>query len=162
MQNVAHARYVIRRVQRIIDECVRSHGIDPLDHQAMIQIYGALEKKLPIGHLAERLDVVPALASRLVRKLETNGLVRRTRSQTDRRATYVSATAAGVRLLHAIVESVFHEVTYFKSKLSPHQQKSAMEVFAFYVGLRPDLGRAGIVGRNGKPASGTRGRARTS
>lgn len=44
-----------RRVQRIIDECVRKHGVEPLEDQAMVQIYGSLSER-PIGQLADRLD----------------------------------------------------------------------------------------------------------
>jgi DNA-binding MarR family transcriptional regulator len=134
MQVVAQARYVIRKVQRIIDECVRSNGLEPLEHQALIQIYGAAEHKLPIGHLAERLDIVSALASRLVQQLEGRGLVRRTPSLRDRRATYVGTTPKGVARLYAIVEDVHHEVGYFRSKLTPQERKAAHEIVAFYVG----------------------------
>lgn len=134
MEIVAQARYVIRKVQRIIDECVRSNGLDPLEHQALIQIYGAAEQKLPIGRLAERLDIVSALASRLVQQLEGAGLVRRTPSLRDRRATYVGTTAKGVARLYAIVEDVHHEVGYFRSKLTPPERRAAHEIVAFYVG----------------------------
>lgn len=134
MQIVAQARYVIRKVQRIIDECVRSNGLEPLEHQALIQIYGAADHKLPIGHLAERLDIVSALASRLVQQLEGRGLVRRTPSLRDRRATYVGTTPKGVARLYAIVEDVHHEVGYFRSKLTPPERQAAHEIVAFYVG----------------------------
>src|SRR4051812_12774474 len=69
MEIVAEARHAIRKVQRLIDDCVRSRDLEPLEHQALIQIYGAGEQRLPIGHLAERLNIVSALASRLVQQL---------------------------------------------------------------------------------------------
>jgi len=93
MEVVADARYVFRTVQRIIDECARGHGLDSLEYQVMIQIYGASERRLPIVQLAERLNIVAALRSRLVHQLESRFLVRRVRSASDRRATYVGLTA---------------------------------------------------------------------
>jgi DNA-binding MarR family transcriptional regulator len=153
MQIVAQARYVIRKVQRIIDECVRSNGLDPLEHQALIQIYGAAEQKLPIGHLAERLNIVSALASRLVQQLEGAGLVRRTPSLRDRRATYVGTTPKGVARLYAIVEDVHHEVGYVRSKLTPVQRRAAHEIMAFYVGSQRET-TAAARRRNGRDLIG--------
>lgn len=73
MRIVAEARYVFRTVQRIIDECAKGHGVEPLEYQALLQIFGAPEQKLSVGHLAERLNIVSALASRLVQQLERRG-----------------------------------------------------------------------------------------
>ncbi|OVZ57268.1 hypothetical protein CDO44_19435 [Pigmentiphaga sp. NML080357] len=136
MQNVASARYVIRRVQRIIDDCVRKHGLEPLEQQALVQIYGSPDQRLPIGQVAERLDISSsALASRLVTKLEDSGYVRRVPSEEDRRATWACVTPAGVEILHAIVEDLHREVQYFHGKLSETDQRAAMEIFAFYAGF---------------------------
>jgi len=134
MRVVAQARHVFRAVQRIIDECAKGHGIEPLEHQAMIQIYGAAESKLPIGQLAKRLNIVPALASRLVQQLEDRGFARRIRSTTDRRATYVSLTSKGVSILLSIVEVAHDEVGYFRARSSEEQRRATHEVTAFYIG----------------------------
>lgn len=154
MQVVAQARYVIRKVQRIIDECVRSNGLEPLEHQALIQIYGAADHKLPIGRLAERLDIVSALASRLVQQLEGRRLVRRTPSLHDRRATYVGTTSKGIARLYAIVKDVHHEVGYFRSKLTPQERQAAHEIVAFYVGSLRKASQAPTP-RNGRRSGAT-------
>ncbi len=136
MQSVAAGRYVIRRVQRIIDDCVRKHGLEPLEQQALVQIYGAPGQRLPIGQVAERLDISSsALASRLVSKLEAGGFVQRVPSEEDRRTTWACATKEGVAILHAIVEDIHREVEYFHGKLSEADQRAAMEIFAFYAGF---------------------------
>lgn len=134
MRIVADARYVFRTVQRIIDECARGHGVEPLEYQALLQIFGAAEQRLPIGHLAERLNIVSALASRLVQQLEGRGLVARTRSQKDRRATYVSATKKGEALIRSVFDDVHDEVDYFRLKVTDEQRSAAHEITAFYVG----------------------------
>lgn len=134
MRIVADARYVFRTVQRIIEECAKGHGVEPLEYQALLQIFGALEQRLPIGHLAERLNIVSALASRLVQQLEGRGLVARTRSQKDRRATYVSATKKGEVLIRSVYDDVHDEVDYFRLKVTDEQRRAAHEITAFYVG----------------------------
>lgn len=134
MQIVAHGRYVFRTVQRLIDNCARNHGVEPLEHQAMIQIYGSSEQRLPIGRLAERLDIDSALASRLVQQLETRHLVRRARSNEDKRATYVSLTREGVKQIRAVVDDVHTEVEFFRLVSDESQRRATHELVAFYVG----------------------------
>src|SRR5262245_7022661 len=102
VQAVALARYVIRKVVRIVDEAARGHGFDPLVHQALLQIYGAVNEPLTVSQLAERLDVVPAFTSRLIKDLETRGLVERRRNDLDRRVTRVVATAKAGPILAQI------------------------------------------------------------
>ncbi len=150
MQMVAEARFVFRTVQRIIDECAKGHGVEPLEYQALLQVFGAPEQKLPVGHLAERLNIVSALASRLVQQLERRGLVARTRSQKDRRATFFSATKPGEALIRAVFDDVHEEVDYFRSRVTERQRHAAHEITAFYVG---SLGKAS--GSRAKRSVGT-------
>lgn len=137
MVTVAQARYVIRKVQMIIDGCAREHGIGPLEHQALLQIYGASEGALPVGQLAERLNIVPALASRLVQQLQAAGLAARARSEEDRRAMLVTATGAGERLLYRIVEMAHEKVEAFRLGATERERSAAHEIMAFYVGGHP-------------------------
>ncbi len=137
LEHVARARYVIRKVQRIIDDCAKQQGLEPLEHQALIQIHGAAERRLPIGQLAERLDIVPTFTSRLVQQLEGQGLVSRARSEIDRRGTVVSTTEEGARRLYVIVEEVHDAMAAFRASLTLEEQHSAHEIIAFYVGSTP-------------------------
>jgi len=137
LEHVARARYVIRKVQRIIDDCAKRQGLEPLEHQALIQIHGAAERRLPVGQLAERLDIVPTFTSRLVQQLEGLGLVTRARSETDRRGTVVSTTEEGARRLYVIVADVHEAMATFRSSLTLEEQRAAHEIMAFYVGSAP-------------------------
>lgn len=38
---VARIRYIMRKVFRIIDEHAKKLGLDPLAHQALLQVYGS-------------------------------------------------------------------------------------------------------------------------
>tara|TARA_R110000787_G_scaffold10978_1_gene36488 strand:- start:108 stop:575 length:468 start_codon:yes stop_codon:yes gene_type:complete len=133
--DVAEARYVLRRVFRIAEEQARARGIDPLAHQALIQIYGSAGSVLRVSQIAERLDIAPAFASSLVRALVEDGLARRTRDEADQRVTLVSVTDAAVALLDEIDRAVEFHVGYFAAQIPEARRKRALSTLKFYVGL---------------------------
>ena len=130
---VAEARYVIRKVFRIVDEQAKQAGLEPLEHQTLIQVFGS-PKPLRVIEIAERLDIPPAFASRLAIGLEEKGLVTRSRSGEDRRSTHVEATDAARDVLAGIDQVVGMHVDYFQRQLSEAERASALGIFAFYVG----------------------------
>lgn len=134
-EGVAHARYVIRRVTRIVDDQAKRESLEPLEHQTLIQVCGAKDRSIQINELAERLDIVAAFASRLVRDLESKGLVKRGRSDEDRRVTLVEITQKGAQALARIDERVKLHVDVFKDQLSDDARAAAFRIFAFYVGM---------------------------
>lgn len=132
---IAQARYVIRKVFRIVDDEAKKRGIDPLEHQALLQIFGAGPDLLTVSGLAERLDVASALASRVVRILGEKNLVARRDDASDRRVTKLAVTPEGGDLLRAIDEAVHVHVDYFQSQLTDDQRLAALAIFSFYVGF---------------------------
>lgn len=134
---IAHARFVLRRILRLLDEQAIAGGLQPLQHQALLQIFGA-ERPLPVSKLADRLDIPPALASRLVRQLEEKGLVHRAKVPDDRRVIAVHASTAGVDLLRRIDAAVHRHVDHFQRQLSDEGKFGALATFAFYLGLDDD------------------------
>jgi len=134
VNSIAHARYVIRRVLRILDEQAREHGLEPLQHQALLQVYGSPEPA-PVHRIAERLCVAAAFASRLLRQLETLGYVERRSVASDRRVVQVVATPAGIECLRTIDSGVHAHVRYFQSQLTEEGKLGAISIFAFYLGL---------------------------
>lgn len=163
VQAVAAARYIIRRIVRIVDEAARDAGFDPLVHQALIQIFGNPEP-LTIGQLADRLDVVPAFTSRIIRDLESRGLVERRRIDQDRRVTRVVATRAAAPVLAEINERVELEAQLFHRQLSDDEREAALVVFAFFVGISPDstVGKLLLSGLRPAPGTGRVARRRGS
>ncbi|MER5185461.1 MarR family transcriptional regulator [Streptomyces sp. NPDC002896] len=137
VRNVAEARYVMRRVLRIAEDRAKEHGLEPLGHQALLQVYGAGDG-ITVSHLAGRLDIAAAFASRLVRQLEDMGLVTRSASATDKRVTIVSATKEGAEKLAVIDDDVHRYVAFLQHELGAEERHMALSVFAFYVGLDPD------------------------
>lgn len=134
---LAHGRFVLRRVMQILDEQPREHGLDPLDHQALLQIYGT-EEDLTIGQLADRLGIAAAFSSRLVGKLEKQDLIERKPHPTDRRASIISASPKGIELLREIDREIYRRIRVFQDGLTEEGKYSALLVFAAYVGVDGD------------------------
>jgi DNA-binding MarR family transcriptional regulator len=133
-EGVAEARYVLRRVFRLVGEQAKLFGLDPLEHQALIQIYGSSLMQLRVNELADRLGIVPAFASNLCGALAAKQLVSRARGKSDQRVTIVSVTESGRKLLHAIDAAVKVHVDYFAQTLSPKEREAALSILMFYVG----------------------------
>lgn len=132
---IAEGRYIIRRIVRIVDEVAREQGLDPLTHQALVQVLGASDEPLTIGALAARLDIVPAFASRIANELEREGLVSRVRSTTDRRVIELVATEVGYRRAQAVDAEVHERSRSFQRTLNDEQRTAALLIFAFLIGV---------------------------
>jgi DNA-binding MarR family transcriptional regulator len=139
-EGIALARFVIRKCFRIIDEQARRHGLEPLEHQVLLQVHGSRREMLYVNHVAERLDIAPAFASKLIRGLEARGLVTRSQSAIDKRITEVRLTQTGRQLLHRINEMVTYELEHFRRQLDERDRVTALTIFGFYVGLAPGRG----------------------
>lgn len=133
---VSEARYVLRKVFRIVEEQAKEFDIDPLAHQALIQIYGSLDMRMQVKQVAARLDIAPAFASSLVRALVEKGLVTREPDDRDKRIIYVAVTEQGRVTLSEIDERVKFHVDYFTGQFTTEQRESALSILMFYVGAR--------------------------
>ena len=133
---VAEARYVLRKVFRIVEEQAKKFGLDPLAHTALIQIYGSPEMELQVNQIANRLDITPAFASSLVRILVDKEFVVRKRDDRDQRVTYVAITDKGRETMDAIDEKVKFHVDYFVGQLTTEEREGALSVLMFYVGAK--------------------------
>jgi DNA-binding MarR family transcriptional regulator len=133
---VADARFIIRKVFRIVDERAKNRGLDALEHQALIQIYGLRENAVRVGTVAERLDIAAAFASKLVKALNAKGYVESAPSPDDQRVSHLKATAAGAKLLAEIDADVRFHVDFFTRGLTAEQKTAALSIFSFYVGSK--------------------------
>lgn len=132
---VAAARYVLRKVFRLVEEEAKRAGIDPLAHQALIQIYGSEKGALRVKELAERLDISPAFSSSLIKLLVAKHYVTRERDRHDSRVAWVKVTKKGQDLLHRIDEQVQIHVDYFTHNLAPAETEAALSILMFYAGV---------------------------
>lgn len=95
-QALAEFRYEIRRFQILSEQAARNAGIEPQQYQAILAVKGlASPNGATVGMLAERLQIQHHSAVELVDRLEEHGLLKRVRSQEDRRQVILRLTDHG-------------------------------------------------------------------
>jgi DNA-binding MarR family transcriptional regulator len=100
---LAQVRYEIRRFLTFSEGMARAAGIEPQQHQLLLALMGLPQEMRPtVAALAERLQIRHHSAVELVSRSVERGLVRRTRSQDDRREVILVITPTGERLLAAL------------------------------------------------------------
>ena len=138
---VAHVRYILRRVFRIIEEKAKELGLESLAHQALLQVYGSPNQALRVSELAERLDIAPAFASNLIKGLVKSKYLKRDADASDRRVTILKITSAGRAICDRIDDEVKPHVDYFTSQLTNDERETALSTLMFYVGPGASLAK---------------------
>ncbi|MEM1166939.1 MAG: MarR family transcriptional regulator [Planctomycetota bacterium] len=88
----------------------RCHGLSLSLYNALRTIVGEGEDGLPIGEIARRMIFREPDITRLVQKLESAGLVQRTRSAEDGRVVLIAPTPQGQRKIRELSEPVRKEL----------------------------------------------------
>jgi DNA-binding MarR family transcriptional regulator len=120
------------------DRGQHEHELSPVQHLALAQ----LREPLTIGALADRLGLAESSATRLVDRLETLGLVSRTRRPEDRRSVAVELTLAGRRAADAKARSRRASLAEILDALEPRERTQLVRLFAKVVAVQADRERA--------------------
>ena len=108
-ESVARLRRVITRLSRILNESASAEGLSP-SQASVLAVVGA-HGPIALAELAEIEGINPTMLSRIVTKLDSLGLLRRTPHPNDQRAALVEATEAGQATSERIRESRSAAVT---------------------------------------------------
>ncbi len=94
---ITRLKIALGRIARTVDKQVSGDGLT----RTQLSVVGTVARLGPlgIGELAEVEGLNPTMLSRVVGKLESDGLLRRSADPSDRRAARVEVTDAG-RALH--------------------------------------------------------------
>jgi DNA-binding MarR family transcriptional regulator len=95
-------RATARLTHQLMDRWAEKHGLSEGRLHVISTLASVPEHRLPLGELAERLDVTPRNITGLIDHLERDGLVERVDEPDDRRLTYARLTAAGGKRLEAM------------------------------------------------------------
>ncbi len=95
-------RITARMSRQVMDRWAETHGLSEGRIHVLFQLAAAPERKLPLGELAERLDVTARNVTGLIDHLERDGLVERIDDPDDRRSTYARLTMAGGKRLESM------------------------------------------------------------
>ncbi len=91
-----------QRVTCTLDRELHSaHGISASDFEVLQQLYAAPERTLRIHDLGQNVHLTQSALSRLIARLERDGLVERSMCTDDRRSVWVCITAAGIERYRA-------------------------------------------------------------
>ena len=100
---MAEFRYQIRRFLRFSEHAAREAGLEPQQYQLLLAVKGLPDGERPrIGDIAERLQIQHHSTVELVDRLAKRSLVRRRRSDNDRREVLLELTQKGDRLLQEL------------------------------------------------------------
>lgn len=115
---LAHAR-VVRELER---ELQSEERLALTDYDVLVQLAAAGERRLRMSELADRLLLSRSGATRLVDRLESEGLVERASCESDRRGQWASLTDAGYqRLRQASPTHLRGVAAHFLDRLSAQE-----------------------------------------
>jgi DNA-binding MarR family transcriptional regulator len=102
-QALSRFRFQIRRFLHFSEEAARAEGLEPQQHQMLLEIEASEDEGGPtVGRLADQLLIRHHSAVGLLDRLEERGLVERSRDGEDRRQVRVQMTDAGSDKLHRL------------------------------------------------------------
>jgi DNA-binding MarR family transcriptional regulator len=111
------------RLRRRATDLLEPHDITLQQFNVLRILRGARPDGLCTLTIAQRMIEQAPGITRLIDRLETKGLVRRVRSETDRRQVWCRITSAGERLLAGLDDPVEHFDRSAVRALSPADQE---------------------------------------
>jgi DNA-binding MarR family transcriptional regulator len=111
---LAHARLT----RRLDDELQAEHHLSLAEYDALLQIAEADGRRLRMNQLADRVLLSRSGVTRLIDRLESDGLVCRSVCETDARGAEAVLTDAGLARLRAAARTHLRGIdTYFLAKV---------------------------------------------
>src|SRR5947209_18517382 len=95
-------RITARLSRQLMDRWAEKHGLSEGRLHVLFQLAAASGHRLPLGEIAEQLEVTPRNVTGLIDHLERDGLVERIDDPQDRRLTYARLTPAGGKRLEGM------------------------------------------------------------
>src|SRR5947209_17366351 len=95
-------RITARLSRQLMDRWAEKHGLSEGRLHVLFTLASAPDHQLPLGELADQLDVTPRNVTGLIDHLERDGLVTRVDDPDDRRQTYARLTLAGGKRLEGM------------------------------------------------------------
>src|SRR5207237_8840675 len=88
-------RITARLTHQLMDRWAEKHGLSEGRLHVLFRLATAPDHRLPLGELADVLEVTPRNITGLIDHLERDGLVERIDDPSDRRLTYARLTVGG-------------------------------------------------------------------
>jgi len=126
---VSHAVFRVARLHKALaGSLLRDLGLHPGQELVLIALWtGGPQRQVD---LVEATDTDAPSMARSIARLERSGLVRRTRSTTDRRAVVVEATTQSLRLRPAVEEAWRELERATMGDMTPEEQQEVVGALA--------------------------------
>jgi DNA-binding MarR family transcriptional regulator len=103
MERLAEFRYRLRGFLHFSEQAATAAGLQPQQHQLLLQIAGAPAGAVPtIAYAAERLGLRHNSVVELANRSEDEGLLERVSDEVDARRVLLRVTPRGNRVLHKL------------------------------------------------------------
>jgi DNA-binding MarR family transcriptional regulator len=103
IERLAEFRYRLRTFLQFSEQAAHAAGLQPQQHQLLLQIAGAPPDTVPtIAYAAERLGLRHNSVVELANRSVEEGLLERNSDETDARRVLLRITSKGARLLHRL------------------------------------------------------------
>lgn len=112
---------------RGMSELFKTHGITGTQYNVLRILRGAGEEGLPCSEVGGRMVTRDPDVTRLLDRLERQGLVARERSSADRRVVTTRITAAGLELLTSLDTPVVEVQQHLLGHMGPEELQGLIE-----------------------------------
>ncbi|MGE4317874.1 MAG: MarR family winged helix-turn-helix transcriptional regulator [Deferribacterales bacterium] len=132
----------IRKLSRFLDKY--SKHLDKQYNVTLPQMLCLHEitnrKSLNLTELTKSVNLNNSALTGIVDRLEAKGLVKRTKTETDRRTIYLEATEEGISYTAQLTKKMDNDCFFDKNKLTPEDLKSILETLDKIINsLDPDI-----------------------
>ena len=119
LETLAEFRYELRRFLHFSERAAVAAGLQPQQHQLLLQVTGAPEgEAVTIAYAAERLSLRHHSVVELVNRSEREGLLVRAVDKVDRRRAILQVTRKGERVLGRLAGDHAHELNDLAPRLA--------------------------------------------
>lgn len=112
------------RLRQLVEHRLAAHGISHGRHLLLALLNREPDRPLPASQLAARLNVTKQTTTALLEGLEQDGLIKRTRDETDRRVSLIELTAAGKQLLARTMPEILQLHQEATASLTREEQRT--------------------------------------
>lgn len=113
---------------RVLAAALKPNGLSPSQFNVLRILRGARPESMPAGRIAERMVNHDPDLTRLLDRLEANGLVEKARDAKDRRVVNVRITRAGLERVEAASKKVSEAVSAAFGPLGPRKLEQLAEL----------------------------------
>jgi DNA-binding MarR family transcriptional regulator len=104
-------RLAAKRIHDAMERFAESHGLSESRLRVLTRLCHRPSRQLPLGALAEGMDVTPRTMTDIIDVLERDGLVKRVPDPTDRRSVQAVITEAGLERINAMRRDAMEKQT---------------------------------------------------